>query len=161
MRLKMFILAVSVLFFMVGSSFAANVTGTWVAEREMPKMQGGPGGGGPGGGMGGGPGGGMGGMSGPMKFTFDLKQSGSKVTGKVQGPFGDPNEIQDGKIEGNKISFIIKMSMMGNEMTMKYEGTVSGDEISFKQTMEGGMGGMGGPPGGGRERPPLIAKRQK
>ncbi len=154
MRLKIFIGALSVLFLMAGTAFA-DVTGTWVAEREMPKMQGGPGGGG----MGGGPGGGMGG--GPMKWTFDLKQDGSKLSGSVKGPFGEPNEIQEGKVDGDKVSFFVKVNMMGNEMKINYDGTVSGDEISFKTSFEGGMGGMGGGPGGGRERPPLIAKKQK
>jgi hypothetical protein len=166
MRSKFFAVAILALFFVAGSAFAADVTGTWVAEREMPKMQGAPGGGGPGGG---GPGG-MGGMGGggPMKWTFNLKAEGAKLTGSVQGPMGEPSEIQDGKIEGDKVTFTVKANFMGNEMTTKYEGTVSGDEISFKTTREGGMGGggMGGPPGGGPggnrgERPPLIAKRQK
>lgn len=163
MRLKNILITILALFFVSSMALAADVTGTWVAEREMPKMQGGggPGGGGPGGG---GPGGGMGAM-GPMKWTFNLKAEGAKLTGSVQGPFGEPNDIQEGKIEGDKIFFIVKANFMGNEMTTKYEGTVSGDEISFKTTREGGMGRMGGPPGGGqggnRERPPLIAKRQK
>ena len=151
MRLKMIVFLVAAFCLFAIPSFAGDITGKWVAEREMPKMQGG--------GSGGGPGGGMGAM-GPMKFTFNLKAEGSKLTGTVQGPFGEPNEIQDGKIEGDKVTFTVKANFMGNEMTTRYEGTVSGDEISFKTTREGGMGG---PPGGGPggERPPLIAKRQK
>ena len=160
---KIFAVAIFALFFVADVALAADVTGTWVAEREMPKMQGG-------GGPGGGGRGGMGAM-GPLKWTFNLKAEGAKLTGTVQGPFpqAPANDIQEGKIEGDKITFIVKASFMGNEMTTKYEGTVSGDEISFKTTREGGMGGrgMGGPPGGGGrggnrgERPPLIAKRQK
>ena len=47
MRIKMILVAVSVLFLLTGTSLAADVTGTWVAEMEMPKMgPGGPGGGG-------------------------------------------------------------------------------------------------------------------
>jgi len=162
MRLKMIVFLVAAFCLFAVPSFAGDITGKWVAEREMPKMQGG----GPGGGAGGGPGGGMGAM-GPMKWTFDLKAEGSKLTGTVQGPFpqAPASDIQEGKIEGNKISFFIKVDMMGNDMKITYNGTVSGDEISFKTTMEGGMGGMGGPgggPGGNRgERPPLIAKRVK
>jgi len=150
MRLKMFAVAIFTLFFVAGSALAADVTGSWVAERAARK-----------GGPGGGPGGGMG-PSGPMKWTFNLKAEGSNLSGTVQGPMGPANDIQGGKIEGDKVSFFVKMSMMGNEMKIKYDGTVSGDEISFKTTFEGGMGGMGGGgPGGRKERPPLIAKKQK
>ncbi len=148
MRLKMFAVAIFTLFFVAGSALAADadVTGSWVAERAARK---------------GGPGGGMG-PSGPMKWTFNLKAEGSKLSGTVQGPMGAANEIQEGKIAGDKVSFFVKIDAMGNEMKIKYDGTVSGDEISFKTTFEGGMGGMGGGgPGGGKERPPLIAKKQK
>lgn len=160
MRLKMILVAVSVLLLMAGTAFAGDVNGTWVAEREMPKRQGGAGGPqGGGGGFGGG-------FSGPLKWTFELKADGSKLSGTVQGPRGEPSEIQDGKIDGDKISFFVKASFMGREMKTTYEGTVSGDEISFKTTREGGMGRPGGGSQGreGRqrpERPPLVAKRQK
>jgi hypothetical protein len=100
-----------------------------------------------------------------MKWTFNLKADGSKLSGTVQGPFGEPSEIQEGKIDGDKISFFTKVNFMGREMKTTYNGTVKGDEISFKTTREGGMGrpGGGGPGGDGQrpERPPLIAKRQK
>ena len=47
----------------------------------------------------------------------------------------------------------------GNEMKIKYEGSVSGDELTLNMSFEGGMGG--GPGGGGMQMPPLVAKRQK
>ena len=72
---------------------------------------------------------------------------------------GTPNEILDGKIDGDNISFTIKVKMGPNEMKVKYTGIVKGDEIELKFAMEGGMGGPGG--GGGMEMPPMIAKRQK
>jgi hypothetical protein len=148
MRIKMMIVALSVLFLMTGSAFAADITGTWIAEMAAP--QGGPGGGG---------GGGMGGPSGPMKFTFNFKADGSKLTGTQQGPMGQPNDILEGKIDGSNISFIIKVDMMGNEMKFNYKGTVSGDEIKMSFTMEGGMGGPGGG-GGGMPPMEMTAKRQ-
>jgi len=151
MRLKMIAVAVSVLCLMVGSAFAADVTGTWVAEIAPP--QSGPGGS-PSGGPGGGPGGG-----GPMKFTFNLKAKGSSLSGTMIGPMGNENEIIDGKIDNDNVSFAVKVNRMGNEMKINYKGTVSGDEMKLTYTMEGGMGG---PPGGGGMPPmELIAKRQK
>ena len=159
MRLKMVIAALSVLVFMVGSSFAGDVTGTWEGEMKMPEMGqgGGPGGeGGRGGGMG---------SQGPRKWIFDLKQDGTKLTGSVKGPRGNASDIMDGKIEGDKLSFKVKsQGFQGNEMTIKYEGTLSGEEISFTFSMEGGMGGRGGgrgPGGGDFQMPPIVAKRVK
>ena len=152
MRIKMFVVVISTLFLMAAlPAFGADVTGTWEGEMAMPKMQGGPGGGGPGGGMG---------PQGPMKFTFDLKADGNKLSGSVKGPFGPANEFTDGKVDGDKLSFsYMTQGFQGNEMTIKWDGTLSGEEITFTMGVEGGMGG---PPGGG-ERPPMkvVAKRIK
>jgi hypothetical protein len=152
MRLKIVAMAVSILSLMIVSAAAADITGTWVAEMAAPKM--GPGGGEPGGGPGGGgPGGG-----GPMKFTFEFKANGSTLAGTVQGPMGNKNDIIEGKIDGDNVSFAVKVDAMGNEMKINYKGTVSGDEMKLTFTMEGGMGGPGG---GGMPPMELVAKRQK
>lgn len=165
MRLKMVLVAALVLFFMAGSAYAADISGKWEGEMDMPQMGGGgPGGGGPGGG---GPGGGMG-PQGPMKWMFDLKVAGSKVTGSVKGPRGGANDIIEGKIDGDKLTLKVKtQGFQGNEMTIKYEGTIKGEEISFEMSFEGGMGGPGGGgpggggPGGGFKMPPIVAKKVK
>jgi hypothetical protein len=156
MRTKMFVVAISVLFLMAAvPSLGADVTGKWEGEMAAPKMQGGPGGGGPGGG---GPGGGMG-PQGPMKFTFDLKTEGDKLSGSVKGPFGPANEFTDGKMDGNKLSFSYKtQGFQGNDMTIKWDGTLSGEEITFTMGVEGGMGGPGG---GGMPPMKVVAKRVK
>jgi opacity protein-like surface antigen len=148
MRLKIIAVAASMLCLMILSAVAADISGTWVAEMTAPKM--GPGGGGPGGG---GPGGG-----GPMKFTFEFKANGSNLGGTVVGPMGNKNEIIEGKIDGDNVSFAVKVDAMGNEMKINYKGTVSGDEMKLTFTMEGGMGGPGG---GGMPPMELVAKRQK
>ena len=154
MRLKMIVLLVAAFCLFAIPSFAGDVTGTY--EGEM-KMEGGPGGG-PGGG---GPGGG--GMP-PMKFTYTLKQNGTKLSGSVKSSFGNTaNEFTDGKIEGNKLSFSYKtQGRQGNEMTIKWDGVVEGDQITFTMGFEGGMGGGPGG-GGGMQMPPMkvVAKRVK
>jgi len=152
MRLKIIAVAACMLCLMILSAVAADISGTWVAEMTAPKM--GPGGGGPGEGPGGGgPGGG-----GPMKFTFEFKANGSNLGGAVLGPMGNKNEIIEGKIDGNNVSFAVKVDAMGNEMKINYKGTVSGDEMKLTFTMDGGMGGPGG---GGMPPMELVAKRQK
>ena len=93
-----------------------------------------------------------------MKFTFEFKANGSNLGGAVLGPMGNKNEIIEGKIDGNNVSFAVKVDAMGNEMKINYKGTVSGDEMKLTFTMDGGMGGPGG---GGMPPMELVAKRQK
>ena len=83
---------------------AADVTGAWTAQLTTPNGD-------------------------NMQLTFNFKQDGTKLTGTVQGPQGDPVEISDGKIDGNKLSFTVSV----NDMTITHEGTVNeaGDEIQL------------------------------
>lgn len=100
---------------------AADVSGKWVAQ--MP---------------------GRGGQTREATFTF--KADGEALTGTISGPRGDM-EITDGKISGDQISFSQIMEFNGNQMKILYKGTISGDEITFTRTREGGGGG--GRKGGG------------
>jgi opacity protein-like surface antigen len=101
------------------AAMAADVTGKWVAEQ--PGRNGGP----------------------PRQTTFDLKQDGSKLTGSMTGGMGRGGgggapaaiEITDGKVDGDKVSFTIKRETPNGPMEMKYNGTVSGDELKLKFTM--------------------------
>ncbi len=69
-----------------------------------------------------------------QKITIDLKADGGNLTGSIATPRGE-NPISDGKVEGDKISFNQKMNFGGNEMVVKYKGTVEGDTIKFTRTM--------------------------
>lgn len=79
---------------------ATNVTGTWVGDLNTQD-----------------------GSTFPLKFN--LKQDGSKFTGTVQSPEGEPMAIDDGKIEGDKITFTVTF----NGMVIHHEGTIDGDQI--------------------------------
>jgi hypothetical protein len=68
--------------------------------------------------------------------TFTFKAEGDKLTGTASGMQGD-NPISDGKISGDEISFTVKVSFNGNDITLLYKGKVSGDEIKFTRTVEG------------------------
>lgn len=72
-----------------------------------------------------------------MEQTFKLKSEGSTVTGSISGGMGGEAQIQDGKIEGDTVTFKVKREFNGNEMVIKYEGKISGDEIKFKSMREG------------------------
>ena len=43
-------------------------------------------------------------------------------------------------MDGNNISFTVKVEFNGNTMVSKYEGTLSGDELKLKVTREGPNG---------------------
>lgn len=150
MRFKMIVILVSLLCFLAAPAFSADITGTWVTE--VAAAQGGAGGGG---GFGGAPGGAQ---AGPRKMVLVFKEEGSKLGGKFTGLWGNTNDIVDGKIDGDKLTFDVKVKARGSEFTLKFQGTVSGDEFKYTYKSEGGMGG----PGGGN-RPPTeyVAKRQK
>lgn len=71
---------------------------------------------------------------GPQKYTFDLKVEGEKLTGKAQFErMGEKGEVdlQEGKVEGDQISFVEPLEIQGNQVRIEYTGTVKGDEIAF------------------------------
>jgi len=57
----------------------------------------------------------------------------TKLTGTMENPRGSV-DIQDGKVSGDSISFVVVRKMQDNEMKINYKGTISGDEL--KLTME-------------------------
>jgi hypothetical protein len=97
--------------------YAADVTGKWTAE--VP------------------------GRGGNMQTnTIVLKQDGTKLTGTLDGGRGGPVEISDGKVEGDTVSFTVVRNFNGNEIKQNFKGTISGSEIKFTRTTEGGQGGQ-------------------
>ena len=71
-------------------------------------------------------------------LTFDLKQDGTKLTGTITGPQGDPLAIDNGKVDGDKFSFTVSF----NGMTITHDGTVSGDEMKMSTKSDGDMPAM-------------------
>jgi hypothetical protein len=108
------------------AAFAADVTGKWTAQFDTP--------------------------NGAITLTYDLKQDGAKLTGSVQGPQGEPLKIQDGKIDGDKISFSVTFAGPDGEFKIANEGVIKGDEISLSAKIPDAPDG--GPP-------PLTLKRVK
>jgi autotransporter translocation and assembly factor TamB len=86
-------------------AFAAGVDGKWTFETQ--------------------------GRNGPQTSTINLKADGAALTGTISGRGGD-TAIEDGKVDGNNISFSVTREMQGNKITIKYSGTVSGDELKLK-----------------------------
>jgi hypothetical protein len=94
--------------------------------------------------------------------TFEVEGQ-PKMSGKLTTQRGKPQEITEGKVNGDDISFAVMTFMMGNELKTVYKGKVSGDEIKFsaETRIPEGMTSPSGSPM--RARPPeeLVAKRIK
>ena len=131
MKTKTLLIATVVVLALVVSAWAADVTGKWVAQIE--------------------------GRQGTTETTFNFKVDGTTLTGTMASQRGE-DEISEGKVEGDEISFVVVRSFGENEIKLLYKGKVAGDEITFTREFQGGMmggrgGGMGGPPGGGAGGP--------
>ena len=75
-------------------AFAADVDGKWAGSVETP----------------------MGTV--PVGFTF--KADGATLTGTSLGPDGGEIAIKDGKVDGNKISFIVELDFGGMPLVLSY-----------------------------------------
>jgi hypothetical protein len=73
-----------------------------------------------------------------VKFTFTFKSDGKKLTGTTIGPGEKTIDIQNGKIEGNKISFEVPVKTAVAIGTVFYTGELSGDDLklSFIRKLE-------------------------
>lgn len=77
---------------------------------------------------------------GPQAVTFVFKTDGGKTTGTYQGARGGEVALDNVSVSGNTITFSRKQMGRGGEVTVKYTGAVSGDEIKFKREVVGGQG---------------------
>jgi opacity protein-like surface antigen len=102
------------------AAWAADVTGKWTGQVSGPD-------------------------GGGINLMVTFQQTGTKLTGTIEGA-GEPLQVQDGKVEGDKITFKVSF----NGMNISHDGTVKGDEIMLTIKMDGGDG-----PG------PITLKRAK
>lgn len=84
---------------------AADVSGTWKGTADTP--------------------------NGPMERTFVFKVDGTKLTGESTSNMFGKSNIEDGKIDGDNISFTLSVNVQGTEGRVVYKGKVDGDEIKF------------------------------
>lgn len=91
------------------SAFAADPTGKWTAEFDT--------------------------QIGMQKYIFELKAEGAKLTGKAIGKVADAEattvDIQNGKVDGDEISFLENLKFGEMDLRIEYKGKVAGDEIKF------------------------------
>ncbi len=84
---------------------AADVAGKWKAEFTTPDGQ-------------------------TRSSLFTFKVEGDKLTGTVSSPRGEA-PIQEGKVSGDEISFVVVREFGGNEVRIHYKGKVSGNELKL------------------------------
>lgn len=103
-------LAVACFFVVLGAAtaLAADLNGKWTASVETPR--------------------------GTQAITFDFHTEGAKLTGTITSPRGT-SDIQDGKIDGDNLSFTQAVSFNGNDFTINYAGKADGDTIKFTRTL--------------------------
>ena len=89
-------------------AMAADITGTWNGAAETP--------------------------NGTFQLTFTFKQDGAALTGTVQGPQGEPMEITNGKVDGNKFTFDVSF----NGTTIHHECTLNGDQVEMTSKTDSG-----------------------
>jgi hypothetical protein len=93
-------------------AYAADITGKWTAEFDT--------------------------QIGQQKYTFNFKVDGDKLTGTLRGGVSgqeSESEIQEGKINGNEISFVEMLNYQGQELKVTYTGTISADEIKLNRNV--------------------------
>lgn len=86
-------------------ALAADISGNWKATAEGP--------------------------NGSMERTFVFKVDGSTLTGETTSSMLGKSTINDGKVDGDNVSFWITVKYEGNEMKVNYKGKVTGNEIKF------------------------------
>jgi len=102
--IRKFFFAVLCLAFCSVSALAADFNGKWSAEFDT--------------------------QIGVQKYTYEFHVDGAKVTGKAINQNGQA-DIQDGKIDGDTITFVEPLSFNGMDMKITYTGKIEGDQIKF------------------------------
>jgi hypothetical protein len=100
--MKLFFLLLAVF---VLTASAADISGKWTGTAEGPQ--------------------------GTLQRSFTFQQDGSKLTGETNSEFTGKSVINDGKVEGDAISFSITANIQGNEVKLSYKGKIAGDTIKL------------------------------
>lgn len=87
------------------AAFAADIDGTWKATAEGP--------------------------GGTMERTFVFKAEGGKLSGETTSSMFGKSTLENGKVDGDSLSFTITIKFQDNEMKVNYKGKVTGNEIKL------------------------------
>jgi hypothetical protein len=86
-------------------AIAGDVTGKWKSSMTTPNGQ-------------------------TVENVMKLKAEGDKLTGTISGRQGE-QEIQEGKVSGDDVSFVVVRNFNGNEVKISYKGKLEGDTLKL------------------------------
>ncbi len=106
---RLLLISMAVVGALASSAFAADadITGTWNMITET--------------------------AAGPGSPKFTLKQSGKEVTGEYQGALGQAPVT--GTVSGNSVALKFTVDVVGQSLTVTYEGTVEGNTMKGKVSL--------------------------
>jgi uncharacterized protein YggE len=90
---------------------AADITGNWKADLQTPQ--------------------------GTVQVNYSFKQDGEKLNGTWQAAQSPTIQITEGKVTGDKVSFVVQLGANGGGMTFAHEGTIAGDEMKLTMKPSG------------------------
>jgi len=101
---------------LAGIASAADITGNWKATADFDGNA--------------------------IERTFTFKVDGNKLTGETTSSMLGKSTIEDGKVDGDNVSFSIKANFEGNEMKLTYKGKVNSKGDELKLTSESPQGSI-------------------
>ena len=73
---------------------------------------------------------------GEQQYTYDFVVKGTTLTGKIKGSLTGDSQVTEGKIDGDKISFVESVTFMEMPLRITYSGVMnSADEIKFTRNV--------------------------
>jgi hypothetical protein len=93
------------LVFVAAPARAADVDGKWSGSLDTPM--------------------------GAINVGFNFKADGGTLTGTTTGPDGGDIAIKNGKIDGDKISFVVSLDFGGMAFDLNYTGVVKPTELAM------------------------------
>ena len=89
--------------------FAADLNGTWKGTADTP--------------------------NGPAERTFVFKVDGQKLTGETTSSLFGKSAIEDGKVNGDEISFVVPVQYEGQDFKFNYKGKLAGEDLRLTVTI--------------------------
>ena len=111
-KLQAALTSITVVFALSSLAFAADVSGTWNGELHTRE-------------------------GGAFQVTLTLKAEGDKLRGTLGQGSSEDMAIENGKVNGDQISFTITRQAQGNPIKINYTGKVEGNNMKLTSQREG------------------------
>jgi len=104
-RILVSVVAAFSLLLVAAPARAADVDGKWTGSLDTPM--------------------------GAVMVGFNFKADGAMLSGTTTGPDGSEIAIKNGKVEGDKISFLVSIDFGGMSLDLNYTGVVKKDSLEL------------------------------